>query len=97
MNDWLNHPAAREIVGVLAFLERYMVEAEERGNPFIINLLEKQHSRLKVTFDRHVVSNGVVIVHCMYLTDFALVRPNNSRALNERNSRARSGRALHIS
>jgi len=45
----------REIVGILAFLERFMVEAEEKGNPFVMNLLEKQHSRLKIVFDRHVV------------------------------------------
>lgn len=46
----------------MAYLERYMVEAEERGNPFIINLLEKQHSRLRLVFDRHVVSNYLFFV-----------------------------------
>ena len=54
--------STREIVGVMAYLERYMVEAEERGNPFIINLLEKQHSRLRLVFDRHVVSNYLFFV-----------------------------------
>ncbi|KAF9479714.1 exocyst complex component, sec3 subunit [Pholiota conissans] len=43
-----------ELIGILAFLERFILEAEERGNPFVINLLEKQHSRLKVIFDRHI-------------------------------------------
>jgi len=45
----------REIVGITAFLERFLLEAEEKGNPFVINLLEKQHSRLKIVFDRHIV------------------------------------------
>ncbi|KAF8167736.1 exocyst complex component, sec3 subunit [Crassisporium funariophilum] len=43
-----------EIVGILAFLERFQVEAEEKGNPFVLNLLEKQHTRLKLIFDRHI-------------------------------------------
>lgn len=46
---------AREIIGITAFLERFLLEAEEKGNPFVINLLEKQHSRLKIVFDRHIV------------------------------------------
>ena len=45
----------REIVGITAFLERFLLEAEEKGNPFVVNLLEKQHSRLKIVFDRHIV------------------------------------------
>ena len=40
---------------MMASLERFQVEAEEKGNLFVIGLLEKQHSRLKMTFDRHVV------------------------------------------
>lgn len=47
----------RELVGILAFLERFLVEAEEKGNPFVMNLLEKQHTRLKIAFDRHIVSD----------------------------------------
>lgn len=37
-------------------LEKFLVDAEERGNAFLINLLEKQHMRLKSLFDRRVVS-----------------------------------------
>jgi hypothetical protein len=47
----------REIVGITAFLERFLLEAEEKGNPFVVNLLEKLHSRLKIVFDRHIVSS----------------------------------------
>ncbi|KAF8973564.1 exocyst complex component Sec3-domain-containing protein [Flammula alnicola] len=57
LKSWLDAALAKdsmEIVGILAFLERYLVEAEEKGNPFVINLLEKQHSRLKIVFDRHI-------------------------------------------
>ncbi|PPQ67093.1 hypothetical protein CVT25_005694 [Psilocybe cyanescens] len=57
LKSWLDAALAKdsmEIVGILAFLERFLVEAEEKGNPFILNLLEKQHSRLKIVFDRHI-------------------------------------------
>ncbi|KAH9486586.1 Exocyst complex component 1 [Psilocybe cubensis] len=57
LKSWLDAALAKdsmEIVGILAFLERFLIEAEEKGNPFILNLLEKQHSRLKIIFDRHV-------------------------------------------
>ncbi|KDR85366.1 hypothetical protein GALMADRAFT_234191 [Galerina marginata CBS 339.88] len=57
LKSWLDAALAKdsmEIVGILAFLERFLVEAEEKGNPFFLNLLEKQHSRLKIAFDRHI-------------------------------------------
>ncbi|KAF4623518.1 hypothetical protein D9613_002135 [Agrocybe pediades] len=57
LKSWLDAALAKdsmEIVGILAFLERFMVEAEEKGNPFVMSLLDKQHSRLKIVFDRHV-------------------------------------------
>lgn len=46
----------REIVGILATLERFLVDAEERNNQFLLNTLGKQHTRLKGVFDRHIVS-----------------------------------------
>jgi hypothetical protein len=51
----LTQQCFREIIGVIACLERFLVDAEERGNQFILNLLGKQHARLKGSFDRHVV------------------------------------------
>ncbi len=50
----------RELVGIIALLERFQIEVDEKGNPFVIGLLEKQHSRLKFLFDRHVVSDAPV-------------------------------------
>lgn len=44
-----------EIVGVLATLEKFMMDAEEKGNQFLISFLGKQHTRLKGIFDRHIV------------------------------------------
>jgi hypothetical protein len=38
-------------------LERFLIDAEENGNPFVLSLLEKQHFRLKLVFDRHIVSS----------------------------------------
>jgi hypothetical protein len=53
--DLLTQLFRRELFGIMAFLERFQIEAEEKGNLFVIGLLEKQHSRLKMAFDRHVV------------------------------------------
>ena len=36
-------------------MERFLVEAEERGNAFFFTLLEKQNLRMKGIFERHVV------------------------------------------
>ena len=49
-------PLIREIVGILVSFERFLVDAEEKGNAFVLSLLEKQHFRLKLIFDRHIVS-----------------------------------------
>ena len=46
----------RQIIGIIACLERFLVDANEAGNAFLLNLLEKQRMRLKGLFDRHVVS-----------------------------------------
>ena len=43
-------------MGILVSFERFLVDAEEKGNPFVLSLLEKQHFRLKLIFDRHIVS-----------------------------------------
>jgi exocyst complex component 1 len=46
----------RQIMGVLAVLERFLGDADERGNAYLLHLLDKQHTRLKSLFERHVVS-----------------------------------------
>lgn len=54
----------RQIIGLLGCLERFLADADERGNAFLMNVLEKQHMRLKGLFDRHVVSfssNSILI------------------------------------
>ena len=45
----------RQIIGILAYLERFQADAEERGNAFVLTFLEKQRTRLKALFDRHIV------------------------------------------
>ena len=35
-------------------MERFIADADERGNAFLINALDKQHRQLKGLFDRHV-------------------------------------------
>lgn len=55
----------RQIIGIIACLERFLVDANETGNAFLLNLLEKQRMRLKGLFDRHVVSPLLPLpLHC---------------------------------
>ena len=44
----------RQIVGMLASIERFMADLDERQNAFFLRTLEKQHQRMKNRFDRHV-------------------------------------------
>lgn len=46
---------SRQIVGILASVERAIADAEERANNFFAGVLDKQHQRLRAVFDRHVV------------------------------------------
>ncbi|EIN14056.1 hypothetical protein PUNSTDRAFT_110196 [Punctularia strigosozonata HHB-11173 SS5] len=43
-----------QIVGMVATIEKFLVDADERGNAFCMNVLEKQHSRLKALYERHI-------------------------------------------
>ncbi|RDB28442.1 Exocyst complex component 1 [Hypsizygus marmoreus] len=57
LKTWLDNALAKdrmEIIGIIASLERFLSEAEERGNQFILTILEKQHTRLKGMFERHI-------------------------------------------
>ncbi|KAI1789802.1 exocyst complex component Sec3-domain-containing protein [Ganoderma leucocontextum] len=57
LKAWLDTAIARDslqVVGMLASLEKFQSEAEERGNTFLLSLLEKQHMRLKALFERRV-------------------------------------------
>ncbi|KAI0375209.1 hypothetical protein BV20DRAFT_960301 [Pilatotrama ljubarskyi] len=57
LKAWLDTAMARDsvqVVGMLASLERFQSDAEERGNAFFLSLLEKQHMRLKALFERRV-------------------------------------------
>ncbi|KAF9447806.1 hypothetical protein P691DRAFT_670723 [Macrolepiota fuliginosa MF-IS2] len=54
---WLEKALERdpiEIVGVLATLEKSMMDADDKGNQFLVGFLNKQHTRLKGVFDRHI-------------------------------------------
>ncbi|PFH54821.1 hypothetical protein AMATHDRAFT_353 [Amanita thiersii Skay4041] len=57
MKTWIDNALAKdsmEIVGVLAVMERFITDAEERNNLYLQQLLGKQHARLKGVFDRHI-------------------------------------------
>jgi hypothetical protein len=62
LKGWLDDALAKDglqIFGIIAALERFLVDADERGNAFFLSVLEKQHTRLKALFDRHV--NGQIV------------------------------------
>ncbi|KAF9015545.1 exocyst complex component, sec3 subunit [Cyathus striatus] len=57
LKAWVDNALSRdslEVIGMIATLERFQAEAEERNNEFFLNVLGKQHLRLKATFDRHI-------------------------------------------
>ncbi|OJT02748.1 Exocyst complex component 1 [Trametes pubescens] len=60
LKAWLDTAMARDnvqVVGMLASLERFQSEAEDRGNTFLLTLLEKQHMRLKALFERRITDH----------------------------------------
>lgn len=60
LKGWLDNALIKDtlqIVGLLVCLERFLTDAEERGNAFFINVLEKQHTRLKAVFDRRIAEH----------------------------------------
>ncbi|KAK0464997.1 exocyst complex component Sec3-domain-containing protein [Desarmillaria tabescens] len=57
LKTWLDNALAKDkaqIFGLIACLERFLADADDRGNNFFIGLLEKQHTRLKGLLERHV-------------------------------------------
>ncbi|KZT02419.1 uncharacterized protein LAESUDRAFT_730167 [Laetiporus sulphureus 93-53] len=57
LKGWLDNALAKDqlhIVGIIATLERFLGDAEEHGNAFLQNMLEKQHGRLKGLWERRV-------------------------------------------
>ncbi|KZP31167.1 hypothetical protein FIBSPDRAFT_724739 [Athelia psychrophila] len=57
LKSWLDVALAKDtsqIVGIIATLERFLVDADEAGNAFLLHVLEKQRMRLKGLFDRHI-------------------------------------------
>ena len=45
-----------QMIGIIAHLERYKSDAEERGNTFLARFLQKHHARVMAYQARHVVS-----------------------------------------
>ncbi|KAI0322704.1 exocyst complex component Sec3-domain-containing protein [Amylostereum chailletii] len=59
LKSWIDAALAKDslqVIGITACLERFLSEADERGTAFFINLLDKQHTRLKALFERHVAT-----------------------------------------
>ena len=46
-------------------VERFVADAEERGQQFMVSILSKQQQRLKGLFDRHVVSSSSLFSHAV--------------------------------
>ncbi|KAF5375148.1 hypothetical protein D9758_000450 [Tetrapyrgos nigripes] len=57
LKSWLDAALVRdnmEIIGLIASLERFLADAEDRSNNILLDMLGRQHTRLKGLFDRHV-------------------------------------------
>ncbi|KAF8846217.1 hypothetical protein BDN67DRAFT_960913 [Paxillus ammoniavirescens] len=57
LKQWIDNAIAKDtlqVVGVIVCLERFLADADERGNACFLQILDKQHLRLKGTFDRHI-------------------------------------------
>ncbi|KAI0286899.1 exocyst complex component Sec3-domain-containing protein [Russula aff. rugulosa BPL654] len=57
VKSWIDNALAKDsiqIIGILATLERFLADADERGSAFLVNFLDKQYTRLKGLFERHV-------------------------------------------
>ncbi|KAG2159680.1 exocyst complex component Sec3-domain-containing protein [Suillus bovinus] len=57
LKQWIESAIAKDtlqVVGVMVCLERFVADADERDNAFFLQMLEKQHTRLKGSFDRHI-------------------------------------------
>jgi len=57
LKQWIDNAVSKDsvqMVGVIVCLERFLADADERGNHFFTQMLERQHTRLKGSFDRHV-------------------------------------------
>lgn len=48
-------PLFRQMVGIIAHLERFMSDAEERGNMFLFKQLQKLHQKMLLSHARHTV------------------------------------------
>ncbi|KAK7059116.1 hypothetical protein VNI00_001741 [Paramarasmius palmivorus] len=54
---WLDMALAKDsmqVVGLIATIERFIAESEDRNNDFLLNVLSKHQTRLKTLFDRHI-------------------------------------------
>lgn len=57
LKQWIDSAIAKDtlqVVGVIVCLERFVADADERDNAFFLQMLEKHHTRLKGSFDRHI-------------------------------------------
>ncbi|KAI0688760.1 exocyst complex component Sec3-domain-containing protein [Cytidiella melzeri] len=57
LKTWLDVTLAKDqlqVIGMIACVEKFLADAEERGNTFFHEVLDKQHSRMKGLFERHV-------------------------------------------
>ncbi|KAG7099041.1 hypothetical protein E1B28_000920 [Marasmius oreades] len=58
LKSWLDLALAKDnmqIVGLIATIERFIADSDDRINDFLLNILSKQQTRLKALFDRHIV------------------------------------------
>ena len=59
-----------QIVGIVATIEQFLVQAEDRNNKFVQRFLSKQHQRMMALYNRHVVRSSfttfILRLTCLY-------------------------------
>ncbi|KAF8832200.1 hypothetical protein HHX47_DHR1001902 [Lentinula edodes] len=57
LKSWLDSALAKDsmqLVGLIVTLERFLADADERNDSVLLNVVGRQHTRLKAQFDRHI-------------------------------------------
>ncbi|KAJ3989555.1 exocyst complex component Sec3-domain-containing protein [Lentinula detonsa] len=57
LKSWLDSALAKDsmqLVGLIVTLERFLADADERNDSVLLNIVGRQHTRLKGQFDRHI-------------------------------------------
>lgn len=83
------------MIGIIAHLERFMSDAEERGNMFLFKQLQKLHQKMVLSHARHTVSLYRICGLTTYLGIDIVGGPNQVHRSIQGVQETPRGRPLH--